>query len=139
MPFVTLRDVALHKTPPGADARLHPAGTVLSDYEVPEFIRQKVAAGDAHYALLLRRVSNDEAFRIRASKTSGEGNRRIDRRHVSPPWDDYVDLRPEEIIARLRDADPAKVAQAQAYERAGLNRDEIVGWDPARDAAVGRP
>lgn len=144
MPYLTLKDVALPAEHPATrddfvDSRTdhvyHTAGTVLSEHEVPPFIREKVAADDPHYLGLLRPIDDDEAFARRAVTTAAEGEHAIHaHRSVSPPWPDFADLRTDEILARMRDADAQMIAHVKAYEQARpVTRDQIVGFGQSDD------
>jgi hypothetical protein len=143
MPYLTLVDVALPAEHLATrddfeDSRTehvyHAAGTVLSDHEVTPFIRAKIAAGDDHYLGLLRPIDDVEAFERRAARTALEGDHSADGGSVGAPWPDYSDLRTHEILARMREADPATTDHAKRFEQARpVTRDEIVTFGQAED------
>ena len=107
---------------------------MLSDHEVDLAVQAKVHAGDARYVGLLRQLTDKEAFDLRARKTAREGDRLVGGRWISPPWPDYVDLRADEIVDRMRKADAKTIEQVRLYELgAKESRDVIVNFAPRHD------
>lgn len=125
MPYLVIKDVTVPNE--AGEAYTHLAGTVLSDFEVREHVRNRLAAGDVHLRSLLEPLSAEEARHYRAKATAAERMRYIADRAVEAPWDDYVGLHPDEILERLRNStDPHEIQRVRDYERAGLNRRVIV-------------
>lgn len=127
MPYLALKEVTV--TNVNDESAIHLPGTVLSDWEVNDFVKGKIAEGSVHYRSLYEPLTNAEALHHRAKATAVEGDHWVDGQFVSPPWDDYVGLHPEEIIERLKAATSRDVcAQVKLYERGGLNRQVIIDY-----------
>jgi hypothetical protein len=127
MPYRILQDSTLYTSRPEADR--HAVGTILPDSEVPDFIRQKIAANDPHYRRLIEPLTEAEAFEHRARDTALEGHHEVGGRWIAPPWPDYVGLHTDEVIGRMRESDEETVAQIKLYERGGLARPEILNFE----------
>jgi hypothetical protein len=126
--FLVQRDVTMN-------GESYAAGEVLPAHDVPPVVQQHLERGEARYASLLTLLTDEQAFALRARKTAEQGARKVDGWWISPPWADWAGLRTPEILARLREADPEKIAQAAQYERgAEQPRTRIVTFgsqDPA--------
>lgn len=108
----------------------HQPGTVLSDWELEPYARQKILEGSEHYRRLYEPLTDREAAGYRIKATSAEPPHTLNGALVNPPWNDYVGLHPTEIVARMRTADVAVVQQARQYEQAdgGMRRSLITGF-----------
>lgn len=127
MPFRVLKDTSVRDV--NNDGGLHPAGTILSDWEVEPFVKGKIEEGSLHYRSLFEPLTDKEAFDARAKETVLEGDRSLAGVAISPPFKDYVGLHPEEIIQRMKDeTDRIKVQQVRDYEKAGLARSPILDY-----------
>jgi hypothetical protein len=117
------------------DHFVHQEGTVLSDWEVHDFIRDKIKEGSDWYRERFEPLTVSEAYSYRVKATELAGVRTLEGAEVKPPWPDYVGLHPQEIIDRLRDADVSTVRQAKDYERAegGMSRADIVDFVSVRE------
>lgn len=124
MPYLTKDNVTVRNV--NGDTYTHPAGTVISDWEVSDFIRDKIKEGSEHYRTLFEPLLEHEAESYRVKATKAEGPRYFEGEQVDPPWDDYVGLHPTEITDRMRSAELETVQQAKKYEQAGMNRQGIV-------------
>jgi hypothetical protein len=128
------------------DTLVHEAGAVLSDWELSDFIRGKIASGEQWYRERFEPLLEREAHRLRIKITMEEGSRDIENQNVAPPFDDYVGLHPNEIIQRMQSCSLDKVRQIKLYERAGMNRQQIVAfvtpserapWDSYEEDSIG--
>jgi hypothetical protein len=126
MPFITKQTVTA--TNASGESFTHQPGTVLSDWELSDHIRQRVAAGDAWALKSFEPLTESEALSHRIKATALEGPRIVDGKSVDPPFEDYVGLHPNEIVVRLAKASREDVEIARAFERAGMNRAEIVDF-----------
>lgn len=100
---------------------------MLSDWELSDFIRGKVAEGSQFYRERFEPLLEHEAHNYRVKATANTASRfGADNQEILPPWDDYIGLHPTEVTERMRDEPLDKVRQVQAYEAAGLNRAGIV-------------
>lgn len=126
MPFLTKQTVTAQNM--NGDTLVHPAGTVLSDWELSDFIRGRIAAGEQRYRELYEPLSDREAHQMRVKATQEEGPRAIEGQTVNAPFDDYVGLHPNEIIQRMQGCGLEKVRQIKLYEQAGMNRGQIIAF-----------
>lgn len=126
MPFLTKQTVTAKNA--NGDTLVHSAGTVLSDWELSDFIRSRIQAGEQWYRERFEPLVEREAHAMRVKATAEEGPRDIEGNVVAPPYDDYVGLHPNEIIQRMNTANLEKVRQVKLYERAGMNRSQIVAF-----------
>lgn len=111
------------------DSYTHMEGTVLSDFELSDFVKGKIAEGVAHYRSCFEPLTDDEAKRYRVKATTLEGERMDGSEPVEAPWEDFVGLHPDEVIQRLSTAETlTEVQQVKSYEKAGLNRLAIVEY-----------
>jgi hypothetical protein len=112
------------------DMFVHAEGSVVSDWELSDFIRAKIQEGSEHYRERFEPLTDAEAHHYRAQATMAEGPRRLEGQTdpIKPPWDDYVGLHPTEIVDRMRAADRETIRQAKLYEQAGFNRTQIVDY-----------
>lgn len=111
------------------DTYTHHEGSVLSVWELSEFIKGKIKEGSSWYRSQFEPLSDQEAEHHRAKATVVEGDHYVDGNVVSPPWGDYVGLHPTEVIDRMKDeSDPEKLAQVKAYEKGGMNRQSIMDY-----------
>ncbi len=131
MPFLALRDVTAGTNsskdgmPEIGLSSVHRKGSVLSDRDVSDHIKERIKAGDPWARLSFEPLTESDARKHRIRATTAEGPRSDGTVLVAPPWEDYVGLHPVEIIGRLQDATIVRAEQVRAYERAGLNRQEI--------------
>jgi hypothetical protein len=124
MPYLVKHSTSMVNV--NGDTFVHQPGTVLSDWEVSDFVREKVKEGTAHYRNLLEPLLPAEAHRYRIQATQNEPPHLSGKDVVPPPWDDYVGLHPDEVCERMRDSDLDKVAHVRRYERGGMNRQSIL-------------
>jgi hypothetical protein len=125
--YRVLQEVSL-RSGKNRDVVMHPIGAVLSDWEVDDYVRSKIAEGDDHYLSLFEPLTDKEALYDRTEKTSREGSRLVDGQWIYPPWPDYVGLSPEELIGRMKDSTDEQNTQTVQYERGGQGRTAIVGF-----------
>lgn len=126
--FLVLKTVTAQSA--NGDSYTHQPGSVLSDWEVNEYIREQINDGSAHYRAHFEPLTDEEAkhHRVKATATAAKRFGR-DGQQLQAPWDDYVGLHPEEILARLRKSSSLdEVAHVKNYERAGFNRSVITGF-----------
>lgn len=126
MPYLTKQTVTVRNV--NGDTFVHEAGTVLSDWEVSDFIRSKIAEGSAWYRERFDPLLEREAHQLRVKSTAEQGAREVDGQIVPPPFDDYVGLHPAEIIQRMSSATLEKVRQVRLFERGGMNRNQILNY-----------
>src|SRR5581483_11054062 len=100
MPFLT-KDVVTARNVNG-ESVTHQPGTVLSDWELEPYARQKILEGSEWYRARYEPLTDREAHGYRVKATQAEGPHIVDGAAVPPPWDDYVGLHPTEIVARMR-------------------------------------
>src|SRR6201988_5507309 len=93
---LALKEVTLRNF--NGDPSLHLPGTVLSDWEVEDYVKRRVAEGSHRYRTLLEPLTAREVEDHRTKATALEGDHLVDGQHVSPPWPDYVGLHPQEVI-----------------------------------------
>lgn len=127
MPYLTRKVVTAQNA--NGDTYTHDKDAVLSDWELSDFIRAEIARGSEWYRDKFEVLTEAEAFKYRVVATKAEGPRTgVDGKIVDPPFEDYVGLHPHEIVERMRGVDAHTAEQVRSYERAGLNRDPIVGF-----------
>ena len=126
MPFLTKQPVTAQNM--NGDTMVHPSGTVLSDWELTDFIRSKIASGEQWYRERFEPLSDREAHQMRVKATSEEGPRTIEGQSINAPFDDYIGLHPNEVIARMQGCSLEKVRQIKLYEQAGMNRSQIIAF-----------
>lgn len=137
MPYRVRKTVSAKNV--NGDTFVHPEGTVLSDWELSDFIRGKIEQGDDWYRQLFEPLLEREAHAFRVQATTAEGVREIEGQIVSAPFDDYVGLHPSEIMQRMQTATLEKIRQVKLFERGGMNRSEIVYYvAPAEKAPFDR-
>lgn len=128
MPFRTLGTVTARNV--NGDTFTHPPETVLSDWELEPFVRDKIREGSEHYRNLYEVLTDREAhtYRVRATQTAPAHV--LEGKVVVPPFDDYVGLHPTEIVERLRSGTAVQAQMARDYERAqgGMGREMIVSF-----------
>lgn len=125
--YLTLKEVTTRTV--NGDSFVHLAGTVLSAWEVDDFVKGKIDEGSYHYRSLYEPLTEKEVFDRRAKATAVEGDRNVEGTAVSPPWPDFVGLHPEEIIERMqKSTSSVEVELVRKYERGGLNRQPIVNY-----------
>lgn len=113
------------------ESAVHHPGTVLSPWEVSDFLKDKIEEGSARYRARFEPMTETEVKDHREQATAREGDRMIDGQRVSPPWPDYVGLHPEEILSRLQKTDDRYlVEQVKRYESApgGMKRGIILDF-----------
>lgn len=113
------------------EQHVHDKGTVLSDWEVHDFIREKIKEGSDWYRERFEPLTSSEAHSYRVKATEAQERRDpATGEVVPPPWDDYVGLHPIEIVERMRESDSKKVEEAKRYERAigGMSRRPILDF-----------
>jgi len=107
----------------------HYAGDVLSDWEIPQHIKDKVKEGVPWYIQNFEALTDKEAELYRKKATATEGKRQAPNGQiVDPPWDDYIGLHPKEIIDRMKNLSFDDVERVRQYERAGINRSTIIEY-----------
>jgi hypothetical protein len=126
MPYLTLKNVTARNI--NGESLNHQPGTVLSDWELSDFIREKVKEGSEWYRERFEPLTENEAHVHRVRATSDEGPHILEGNIIQPPWDDYVGLHPTEIVDRMRDATVEKVQHVRRYERGGMKRDMVVNY-----------
>lgn len=130
MPFLTLQHVTARNV--NGDSINHSPGTVLSDWELEPYARDKILEGSDWYRARYEPLTENEAhsYRIKATQNEpphvlSEGGANI---IVPAPFDDYVGLHPSEIIARLKEAPLTTTHAARRYEVGGMRREMITGF-----------
>lgn len=106
----------------------HAPGTVLSDWELEPYVRDKISEGSEHYRRLFEPLTEREAHDYRVRATQNERPHMIDGVAVPSPFDDYVGLHPAEVVQRLREHGPVIAAAARRYEMAGMRREQILNF-----------
>ena len=86
MPFLIKRNVAA--TNVNGDSFVHMEGSVVSEWELSDLIREKIKEGSEHYRTSYEPLTSHEAHHYRVKATSAEGPRNLDGEVVKPPWDD---------------------------------------------------
>lgn len=105
------------------------AGDVLSDWELPKHIKDKIKDGVTWYINNLEALTDREAELYRKKATAVEGKRTAPNREVvDPPWDDYIGLHPKNVVDRMKDLTSDDCEKVRQYERAGLNRSSIIEY-----------
>lgn len=103
------------------------AGDVLSDWEIPDFVKKKVKEGVPWYTQNFEPLTIREAELYRKKATAVEGKRKAPNGQIiDPPWEDYIGLHPKEIIERMKELSFEDVEKVRQYERAGMNRESII-------------
>lgn len=126
MPYLTKMAVTAQNV--NGDTFVHDEGTVLSDWELSDFIRGKIKEGSDWYRERFETLLPREAHHFRVQATNAEGPRELDGQTIVPPFDDYVGLHPAEIIERMKTVDVEKARQIKMYEQAGMNRNQITSF-----------
>ncbi len=126
MPYLLRKHTAVRNV--NNDHFVHQEGDVLSDWEVHDFIREKIKEGSDWYRERFEPLTQAEAHSYRVKATQNAGPRMLEGVAVEPPWDDYVGLAPHEIVDRMRDAELETVRRAKDYERAGMARTPILDF-----------
>lgn len=104
-------------------------GTVLSDWELSEHIKKRIAEGIHWYTDTFEILTEREAKSNRVKATTIEGTRTAPNgQNVDPPFEDYVGLHPKEIIDRMKKMKFDEVEKVRQYERAGLNRNAVIEY-----------
>jgi hypothetical protein len=104
------------------------AGDVMSDWELPDLVKEKVKEGVPWYTQNYEALTDTEATLYRKKATATEGKRKLNGLTVDPPWDDYIGLHPKDVIDRMKDLSFEDVEKVRNYERAGQNRPVIVEY-----------
>lgn len=105
------------------------AGDVVSDTELPDHVKEKIKEGVSWYTQSYEILSDKEAELYRKKATSVEGKRSAPNGEiVDPPWDDYVGLHPREVVDRMKTLSYKDAETVRQYERAGLNRPDIIDY-----------
>jgi hypothetical protein len=126
MPFLVKATVTTRNV--NGESVTHQPGTVLSDWEIEPFARQKIMEGTEWYRARFEPLTDREAQGHRIKATLAEPPHIVDGVAVPPPFEDYVGLHPTEVVARLR-AGSAELAQrARLYERGGMGREMIASF-----------
>lgn len=127
MPYLILKTVTVANI--NERSHTHKPGTVVSDWEVSDFVKEKIKEGSVWYRGHFEPLTQDEAQHHRVKATVAEGPRVVEGQIVAPPWDDYVGLHPEEVIQRMKSSTSQdEVTRVKLYERAGMNRDPIMDF-----------
>lgn len=127
MPYLILRTVTAQNA--NSDSFTYAPGTVVSDWEINDFIKGKIGEGAVWYRMHFEPLTEEDALHHRTKATAAEGDRFKDGVNLKAPWPDYVGLHPEEVISRLQSsASPDEVASVKQFERAGMNRSMIVEY-----------
>lgn len=124
MPYLVKKAVTAMNV--NGDTFVHSEGTVLSDWELSDNIRAGIAAGSSWFRDLYEPLLDREAHHYRVEATKNEGSRDIEEQTIQPPFDDYIGLHPAEIIDRMKNVTLDKARQIKLYEKAGMNRQQIV-------------
>lgn len=130
MPFLTLKYVSVRNV--NQEMINHPPQTVLSDWELEPFARQKILEGSGWYRERFEPLTEKEAQNYRVLATQAEQPHILSeggaKMVIAPPFADYVGLHPTEIVARLKSQPVAVAMQARQYELAGMRREMITGF-----------
>jgi|ERR1019366_5072936 hypothetical protein len=111
------------------EGKTHYAGDVISDWELPKHIKDKITEGVGWYTQNFEALTDKEAELYRRKATSVEGKRTApDGQICDPPWDDYIGLHPKDVVGRMKDLSADDSEKVRQYERAGLNRDSIIEY-----------
>lgn len=111
------------------EGKTHYAGDVVSDWELPDHIKNKVSEGVGWYTSTFEILTDREVEAYRKKATENEGKRQApDGQIVDPPWDDFIGLHPKEVVKRMSDLSFNDVEKVRQYERAGLNRSSIIDY-----------
>ncbi len=125
--YLVKRQVTL--STPDSESVTHYAGNVLSDWELTDFIKDKIDDGVSYYTQNFEKLTDKEADAYRKKATAVEGKRTAPNGQiVDPPWDDFIGLHPKEVIDRMKHLSFDDVEKVRQYERAGLNRDTIIEY-----------
>jgi|ERR1700722_1116165 len=105
------------------------AGDVLSDWELPEHVKKKIADGHSWTTQIYEPLTPKEADAYRRKATANEGARNTsDGGTVDPPWEDYIGLHPKDVVDRMKSLSFNDVDKVRQYEKAGLNRESIMNY-----------
>lgn len=126
MPFLTKQVVTARNV--NGESITHPPETVLSDWEIEPYARQKILEGSEWYRARYEPLTDREAQSHRVRATQAEQPHILEGAIVPAPFDDYIGLHPTEIVARLKEADLPVAAAARRYEMAGMRREMIIGF-----------
>lgn len=126
MPY--LAKMTITATNVNGDTFVHEEGTVLSDWELSDTIRARVAEGSEWYRDRFEVLLDREAHHYRVEATKAAGIREVEGQDINPPFDDYVGLHPAEIIDRMKTVEIDKARQIRLYEQGGMNRQQIVSY-----------
>jgi hypothetical protein len=126
MPFLCKQVVTARNV--NGDSVTHQEGSVLSDWELEPYARQKILEGSEWYRARFEPLTDREAHGYRVRATQAEQPHVVDGALVLPPFDDYVGLHPTEIVARLKSGSVALTQHARRYEAGGMRRDMIVSF-----------
>lgn len=125
MPYIVLKDGVTVKNEHG-DSVVHTGGQVLSDWEVADFVKEQHDKGVSHYTDLLKKVTDEDAKGARKEQTRSV---MVDGEKVDPPFEDYVGLHHDDIIARMDEMTAEEVAHVKQYERGlPVTRQAIVDY-----------
>lgn len=127
MPYLVLKTVTAQNV--NGDTFTHEPNTVISEWELSDIIRAKIADGQARYRTHFEPLTADEALHYRVKATIADPPRFNGGERLEAPWEDYVGLHPEEIISRMKaSSSTSEVEAVKAFERAGMNRSMIVDY-----------
>jgi hypothetical protein len=86
--YRVLKEVSLRRGL-NRDVATHDVGELLSEEQVDEYVRSKIAEGDLHYRALFQPLTDSEAFELRPQQTAQEGeDSEIDGHDQSEPASD---------------------------------------------------
>lgn len=129
MPFLTLMTITARNA--NGESITHPPQTVLSDWELEEYARQRILQGSDWYRARFEPLTDREAQEHRVRATLQEVPHIDEGGQVAPPWPDYVGLHPSEIIVRMKNTSPEEARAARRYEGArdgGMKREPIIAF-----------
>jgi hypothetical protein len=121
MPYRILKDLSLNGSRP--DAELHRAGTVLADWQLSPFVRQKIGEGDAHYLSLFARLTEKEAAIV-------------DREPGPPSWPDEA-TPPQHLRWAFANLEPEHVADLE--RRLSSVESRLSALEQSRQFAIRSP
>jgi hypothetical protein len=128
MPYLVRQSTTAINT--NGESFTHSEGDVISDWELADFIREKIREGSEWYRERFEPLMPHEAhsLRVKATMASGDRINPADNQPVKAPWDDYIGLHPAEVVDRMRDASLDKVKQTKLFESLGMNRPLIIDF-----------
>ena len=108
----------------------HMAGTVVSDWELSDHVREQIDKGVEHYRRNFEKLTDGEAkqHRIRATREVGARVSPDTQKLITPPFEDYIGLHPNQVVERMHKASREGAAHIREYERATLNRLQVMEY-----------